>query len=82
MKALYDLICGFFKRKRRMTPAEIAASLPKDALAALQREAGFLRGQGVDASELAKGEVPHAPRAVDAEVEKKLTSPPVPQAFP
>lgn len=57
---------AFFKRKRRITFAEIEKRMPAAALAALQKEAEFLRtAHGVSVRELAPGEEPKEPQAAD-----------------
>ena len=75
MKSIYHRILAVFKRKRRLTPAQMAKKLPPEALAALQREADFLRHHCVSVESLAAGETPGMPKAIDPEVEALLTPP-------
>ncbi len=73
MKNIFDTIRRFFKRKRPLSPVDIEKKLPAEALAALKAEAEFLRlAHGVSVRELAAGEKPSKPKAVDAAVEAQI----------
>jgi len=77
MKSIYHLIRGYFKRKRRLTPEEMAKKLPEAVRAAVLGEAAFLRkAHGVEVRSLGAGEMPDKPKAADPEMEARLTAQP------
>lgn len=74
MAHFYHWIRALFKRKRRLTLSDIP-HLPSEVLARIHTEAGLLRqGHAVEVASLAEGEEPGMPRAVDAQVEAKLSA--------
>jgi hypothetical protein len=69
MRTLYHYLCQLFKRKHAPHRA-VEKCLPPEALAAVQKEAAFLRARhGVDVKPLAPEEKAGKPRAADDRIE-------------